>query len=101
MSEIAIDRDEAIANSQDAYGKIWTMRTIRGSSRYVATRDPYRKDYVIPDSLKGQWTSKGYLQRAITAYCKRTWDNATTKSKRQSRPVSNAPSQGEKGPDKV
>jgi len=105
MSEVALDPKAAIAKSTDAYGKQWVIRHIRGSSMLVATRDPFRKDYVIPDALKGKWTSRHYLQEQITAYCKRTWVKALSKPKQAKRApikvVTNAPTEGEKRPDDV
>lgn len=71
-----LNREEAIAQRMDPFGKKWEIATYPNRALYLARPVPYRSDYKCPKEFEGTWTSKHILEHQIGLYLIRVWDEA-------------------------
>lgn len=85
MTDVKVDRELAIANSTDPFGKQWGIRAIQGYGMYHIGRIEdgsftIPRGYPKDSGLEGKFTKTTGAEEAIRRFLLASWDYADTKA---------------------
>ena len=87
MTDVAVERDLAIANRTDPFGKRWEIKAVEGGNLYKIVEfkneefvDP--RSYPKDSGLEGMFTKTVLAEQAIDLYLMRAWDFSEDKERK-------------------